>query len=140
MAKLTKRHVCEVFTNIFRHANSVVGGVALGQVYPNAGRLQISIYDLGVGLVRKIQRMVPGVGSAPDAINWALAEGNSTAEGPGGLGLTQVRQFVEKNGGYIRIYANEGRFSESAKGRLNYIGQSNLEGTMVDLGLNILCS
>jgi anti-sigma regulatory factor (Ser/Thr protein kinase) len=87
LAKETRKALSEVFSNIFRHAESHIGGLALGQVYPNKKQFQLCVCDAGLGLVNRVQGAGHGRSSPTDAIRWALEKGNSTWTGPEPPGL-----------------------------------------------------
>ncbi len=55
LAKETRRAFCEVFGNVFRHAESLPGGIAVGQLYPIVKRFQLCVCDAGVGMVHRVQ-------------------------------------------------------------------------------------
>lgn len=138
LAKETRRSLCELFTNIFQHAGSSFGGIAIGQYYPNIKQVQICVCDGGIGMVRRIQEAGYANTSSPAAIQWALELGHSTRgdEGcPGGLGLFLLRDFVKLNGGSFRIYANAGYFEERAGKPLGQELSASFPGTLIDLRL-----
>lgn len=115
LAKRTRYAVCEVFTNIFSHSHSNPGGLLIGQVYPNDHQFELCVCDVGVGLVRRVQRFGHGLGSPIDAIRWALERGTSTLSTqrrPSGLGLFVLRRFVQTANGRFELYANNGCFTE----------------------------
>ncbi len=139
LARVTASAFCEVFGNIFRHAESAVGGIAIGQVYPNVKEFQVCICDGGVGLVERVQRAGFGRESAPAAIHWAMQEGHSTAPGgqPGGLGLFWLRRIVQANGGNFRTYANGGFYSEYAGRPYGAAMTARLPGTLIEIRLKV---
>ena len=137
LVKETNRALCELFVNIFEHANSPCGGLAIGQYYPHVKQVQICVCDLGVGLAEKVQR----AGHAPDccgmAIRWALEEGNSTKSGLGGLGLFMLREFVKLNGGSLRLLANTGYYVQSGANQNSQSLTTSFPGTLIQIGLLI---
>lgn len=138
LAKATCKAFCEIVGNIFRHADSPVGGLAMGQVYPKVKEFQICIWDGGIGLVRRVQDAGHGLDSSPAAIEWALQQGHSTAAtGPAGLGLYLLREFVKVNGGIFRIYANGGCYSERAGLPMRNAMIVGFPGTLIELKLKI---
>jgi hypothetical protein len=106
--KLIRHSLFELFQNVFLHAESRFGGLAIGQFYPNAKACQLCVCDAGIGLADRVERS--GLANTFDggAISWALQKGTSTqGRGvPGGLGLFFLKGIVQKNGGSLRIMAN----------------------------------
>lgn len=124
----------EAMDNVTAHSRGL--GFAMAQTYPNLGWLEIAVGDGGMGMLRKLRQAgISDVTSDIDAIQWCLAEGNSTAmedswaqrsdwgdEGvPGtpvqarsdgtshaGLGLTNFRECVEGLGGVGLIWSGRG--------------------------------
>jgi anti-sigma regulatory factor (Ser/Thr protein kinase) len=139
LAKETRKALSEVFSNIFRHAESHIGGLALGQVYPNKKQFQLCVCDAGLGLVNRVQGAGHGRSSPTDAIRWALEKGNSTWTGPEppGLGLYLLREFVKVNGGVFRIYANQGWYEEDSGRPQEGTLSAPFPGTLVELRLNV---
>ncbi len=140
LAREVRRSLYELFTNIFQHSDSVFGGVALGQYYPLKKQVQICVCDGGVGMVRRVQEAGFGRASPCDAIQWALENGHSTRITgccPGGLGLFLLREFVKKNGGSFRIYANTGLFWEEAGTANKRQLATGFPGTLIELRLNL---
>jgi hypothetical protein len=139
LAREVRRSLCELFTNIFLHADSLFGGIALGQYYPLKKQVQICVCDGGVGMVNKVQKAGFATATPCDAIQWALAYGHSTLPNgrPGGLGLFLLREFVKKNGGSFRIYANTGFFREEAGIPEASELAAAFPGTLIELRLNL---
>lgn len=77
--------------------------------------------------------------SGEDAIKWAVGEDHTTKQGsiPGGLGLSLIRDFLEKNDGKIQIVSANG-YWEQREGQeaVNQFSQV-FPGTIVNLEFNI---
>jgi anti-sigma regulatory factor (Ser/Thr protein kinase) len=129
--------LCELFVNIFEHAGSACGGLAIGQYYPIKKQVQFCVCDVGVGLVSKVQSAGFGLNCCSDAIRWALQEGNSTKQGPNGLGLYLLQEFVKLNGGSLRILANTGHYHQKKAHTLAESLSVSFPGTLIQLGLLI---
>ncbi|MGA7497366.1 MAG: hypothetical protein WBX00_11615 [Isosphaeraceae bacterium] len=129
--------LCELFVNIFEHASSPCGGLAIGQYYPIKKQVQFCVCDVGVGLVRKVQSAGFGLNCCGDAIRWALQEGNSTKQGPNGLGLYLLQDFVRVNGGCLRILANTGHYHQKEAHTIAESLGVSFPGTLIQLGLLI---
>lgn len=139
LAKEIRRTLCELFGNVFRHAESPIGGIAIGQLYPHKKEVQICICDAGVGMVQRVQSHGHARNSPVEAIQWALERGHSTWRGkePPGLGLYTLREFIKVNGGVFRIYANNACYSELAGSSSGYCLRAALPGTLIDLRLQV---
>jgi hypothetical protein len=118
LTKQVQKSFCELFLNVFHHAASPCGGVAIGQLYPNVKQVQICVCDAGSGMVQKIRRAGLTFPKPANALAWSLAEGTTTRNDPsgppGGLGLFLLREFVKLNGGSLRIIANRGYLCQEA--------------------------
>ena len=135
LEKATNNSLCELFVNIFEHANSPCGGLAIGQYYPHVKQVQICVCDVGLGLARKVQAAGYARGCCGAAIRWALEEGNSTKPGPAGLGLFVLREFVKANGGSLRILANTGYYAQRGLEEKAQSLQVRYPGTLIQVGL-----
>jgi len=139
LAKKVRESICEVFTNVFHHANSPCGGVAVGQMYPNAKIVQICVCDAGKGVARRVIEAGHAFSRHSDAIAWSLQEGTTTridrTGPPGGLGLFLLRSFVKLNGGSLRIIANRGFLHEQAGTQTLEALSSEMPGTLFQVKL-----
>jgi anti-sigma regulatory factor (Ser/Thr protein kinase) len=114
LAREVRRSLFELFQNIFSHAQSPCGGWVIGQYYPVVKQFQFCVCDCGIGIVDRVRGARKVCGSPGDAISWALKRGTTTrsaAQGPGGLGLYLLTEFVKLNGGSLRILANDAYYS-----------------------------
>jgi signal transduction histidine kinase len=117
LAREIQRSLLELFQNVFLHAESPCGGWVIGQYYPIVKHFQLCVCDSGVGIVDRVRRAGKVSGSSGDAISWALKRGTTTrsaSQGPGGLGLYLLTEFVKLNGGSLRILANDAYYSAGA--------------------------
>lgn len=142
LRKEIRRAFFEIFGNVFTHSESEIGGLVCGQVYPKIKKIQIVFYDAGVGIAKRVKETQSEFQEKQDkeAIEWALMRGTSTSsstEQSRGLGLYLIRQFLKVNEGEIRIYANTGYFEEK-NGKTNFgFLTFALDGTLIDLRINI---
>ncbi len=97
--------------------------------------------DLGIGICQNIEDYTGFKFSPEEAIIWATKEFNSTKNSklpgvPGGLGLKILCDFIDLNGGCIRIVSDAGywrrRDSKIVTRPLNY----PFPGTVVSVEIN----
>ena len=138
LCKQVRKSFSEVFSNIFYHGESPIGGIVCGQVYPKSKEIQIVFYDAGIGMARRIRGVYPSISSDEKAIEWALQKGISTRSNePSGLGLYLLRQFLVANGGELLIYANKGALS-IINGNISWgILPYSIRGTLIDMRIKI---
>jgi len=142
LQKEIRKAFCEVLNNIFQHAESPVGGIVIGRLYPLATprpRLHLCVADRGVGLVRRVQGASRGLENSMAAIQWALKPGNSTRRGPDppGLGLYLLQEFVTVNEGSLFISANDTWYHQVAGAVASGHLASEFPGTLIELRLYV---
>lgn len=139
---LTRRYrqsLFEIFLNAAIHSESNSGVFVCGQFYPAKHRMDFSIADAGIG-VRENVRKYTGrekLGSCK-AIEWAMAEGNTTKTGnqPGGLGLKLIKDFIQMNKGKFQIVSRFGYYEFSAKGEFLKKMDHDFPGTCINIEIN----
>jgi hypothetical protein len=141
LVKRTNGSLCELFLNVFQHSESACGGIAIGQFYPIKKQVQFCVCDGGVGLVKKVHKAGFVQQSGWAAIRWALNEGTSTKSAtdgpPGGLGLYILEEFVKKNGGSLRIIANDAYYDRRGLADAAGALDAPYPGTLVQVSLLI---
>ena len=98
----------EVFNNAREHSNArhVLAGRYLNYHTGGGKGLCFICYDTGVGIVQNVRNRKNEMFSDREALEWALAEYNSTAATTGiarGQGLELLSSFARANRGIIRI-------------------------------------
>ena len=140
LAREIRRSFVDVFDNIFTHGESSIGGLVCGQVYPRAKQIQVTFYDVGVGIARKVRECFH-FPTDSKAISWAMGYGNSTlsarSDKPQGLGLYLLREFLRANKGILRIYANQGYVRARHNGEDAFHLSSPVRGTLIDLRIRV---
>jgi hypothetical protein len=127
----------EIFSNIELHSKTDEPFFACGQFFPENGTLKFSIVDIGNGFLPAISAKTNQVvNTSYDSILWALEERNTTKlDAPGGLGLTELRDYFNRNGGQLQIITGDAFWSSEFDGNsVKY--QSFLNpcfGTMINL-------
>ncbi len=111
-------HLDEVIRNALSHAESPIGCVVAGTVYPSARRVELAVLDLGQtirGHLTKNPRYA-GIVSDQEAIITATGEGvtgtlpgelNRMGEPNSGVGLFELRSYCESGGGDLTITSGE---------------------------------
>ena len=110
LLKKFRESIFEIYSNSVLHSQTELGIFSCGQFFPNQDRLVFTVADLGVGIRFNINNHTGQELTAEKAIIWATKEGNTTKRGnlPGGLGLKILRDFIDLNGGCIKIVSDAG--------------------------------
>ncbi|MBU0567558.1 ATP-binding protein [bacterium] len=142
MSSLLRKKINESIFEIFN--NAVIHGncshiFSCGQYYPQKKRLDFTIVDLGKTIKANVTGYVNRNLSGKDSIKWAVAEGHTTKQGqiPGGLGLSLIREFLEKNNGKIQIISSDGYWEQEGQGKRDGSFPQTFSGTIVNLEFNI---
>jgi len=105
--------IFEVFANALTHGNcSHV--YCCGEYHPNKNPavLDMTIVDCGQTIVGNVNNFMAkcekGSKSPVEAIEWAFANGNTTKDVPGGIGLWQLQEFIKLNSGSLQIVSDKG--------------------------------
>jgi anti-sigma regulatory factor (Ser/Thr protein kinase) len=139
--KEVRKAFCELFANIDMHAASSIGGVAVGQVFPNVRRVEMCVADHGVGIVERVRQAGVDVGrDAMSIFNWAMGRGHSTMSvaHPNGLGLYLLQTFARATGGSFRIYANDACYTQMGSSHSCRPLVTPFPGTMFELRLPLV--
>ena len=72
----------------------------------------MTIVDCGQTIVGNVNNFMAkcekGSKSPVEAIEWAFANGNTTKDVPGGIGLWQLQEFIKLNSGSLQIVSDKG--------------------------------
>ncbi|PZR24442.1 MAG: hypothetical protein DI539_00250 [Flavobacterium psychrophilum] len=127
----------EIFSNIELHSKTDEPFFACGQYFPENGVLKFSIVDIGNGFLPAISAKTnQEINTAYDSIIWALKEKNTTKlNAPGGLGLTDLRDYFNQNNGQMQIITGDAFWStEFDKTTIKYQNfPKQCCGTMINL-------
>ncbi|OQX28996.1 MAG: ATP-binding protein [Spirochaeta sp. LUC14_002_19_P3] len=137
LTKRFRQSLFEIFLNATIHSQSKSGIFVCGQFYPNKHRLDFTVADAGIGILENVQRYIrePKITSCW-AIEWAMTEGTTTGNWPGGLGLKLIKDFIEMNGGKIQVVSRLGYYEFSANGRFPQEMNSDFPGTCINIEIN----
>jgi anti-sigma regulatory factor (Ser/Thr protein kinase) len=140
LRKEIRKAFFEIFSNIFNHSNSPIGGIVCGQIFPHDKKIQIVFYDAGIGIAQNVRNSQPSITLDEEAIEWALRRGTSTLSSENvsrGLGLYLIQMFLKANGGEFRIYANKGAVMEFNGQREIKKLPYPIKGTLIDMRIII---
>ena len=139
LTKRFRQSLFEIFLNATIHSQSESGIFVCGQFYPQKHRMDFTIADAGVGIRENVRRYtkMPKLSSCK-AIQWAMAEGNTTKTGnqPGGLGLKLIKDFIQMNGGKIQVVSRFGYYEFSANGETIQKMGNDFPGTCINIEIN----
>jgi len=128
----------EIFANAFEHSNSPVGIYCCGQYLRKRKELLLAVADFGVGIPSNV-RIFEGQPnmSAQTAMQWALTLGKSTSrlQGPRGVGLDLLKEFVKATHGRLAIFSHDGYASIDESGETYQNLPAFFEGTLVQVTL-----
>jgi hypothetical protein len=131
-------NVVEIYVNAFEHADSNVGVFVYGQHYHHQGELNLTLVDFGLGIPHKVKtHLNQHLMEASEAIEWALARGNSTGNEnvPRGIGLGNLINFVKENDGRLEIFSDDG-YSISSRNELLCVKYPRrFYGTLINISL-----
>jgi hypothetical protein len=102
-------------------------------------RLDMTIVDMGQTIKTNVNDYLHTTFSASEAIEWALAYGNTTKIGniPGGLGLDIIFEFIKLNKGKIQIVSSDGYWEYRNGKTENKLFDKPFSGTIVNIEFNL---
>lgn len=153
LQKKILQKIFELFSNVFRHSESVLGLYCSGQFYPKQDKFNFTIVDNGVTIRRNVNKYLQkeflkertavekllGIKFEPknaiDAIKWALIDNNSTT-GEGGLGLSLLMDLIKASDGSIEIVSGNGYYGIKNAKEVSKELKKSFEGTIISIELN----
>lgn len=130
--------LAEIFENARYHSASS-GIYVCGQYYYTHHKLAFSIADIGIGFKGRLKENLDVDLSSIKAIEWAMTAGNTTKTkvyGPGGRGLSVLRNFIEMNKGKLQIVSHEGFWERNNQGIIMRELEYAFPGTVVSLEID----
>lgn len=109
-----------------------------GQLFPNRHRLAYTFVDIGLGIKHVVSQFFERDVPALTALTWALRQATTTKRGPipGGIGLHDIRQFLEINRGRLLIVSDRAYWSKSRTGLRMRRLTHPFPGTVVHMSVN----
>ena len=142
MSALLRKKIIETILEIFNNA-IMHGGCefiySCGQYYPQYGRLDFTIVDIGKTIHSNVSDYNNRNFSGKEAIEWAVSESTTTRIGniPGGLGFTVIRDFLSKNKGKMQVASADGYWYEKDDTSHSEDLSDSFGGTVVNLEFNM---
>jgi anti-sigma regulatory factor (Ser/Thr protein kinase) len=133
-----KLALSELTQNVIDHAGSKIGGFMSARAYKNVREVRLAVADFGVGVRQSLSRTTV-VRSDIEAIRQALAaevSGKSLTRNMG-MGLTLLREIVERNGGDLLLASKRGIMVQRNKARFDTL-KTAFPGTLAFVRLRIL--
>ena len=75
--------------------------------------------------------------SSCECIEWAITQGNTTKDVPGGLGFTIICNFIYKNQGKLQIISSDAYWEFCHEGSKSVKMNNKFPGTIVNMEINI---
>ena len=128
-------HYCEIFANVDQHAQSTNPIFTCGQYYPQKQLLKFTLVDLGVGFLNPIAKKTNNqINTDNTSIIWALTNRNTTsANGLGGFGLKDLRDYCYANNGSLQICSGNGFVTFISGRAIEKTLQHSFPGTIVNI-------
>lgn len=103
-------NLLEMFNNVIDHANSSYVYVC-GQYFPKNLELSFTIVDMGKTIYKNVTSYLQNTNTEcpSNTLEWAIICGNSTKaeEAPGGLGLSNLLDFLKLNKGNFTLISDK---------------------------------
>ncbi len=102
----------ELCANACEHGKNNIGAVCNGSC--NKQYFTFTVFDFGIGIVKKVNTYFDNKLSSREALEWAFKYSNSTLQDlslPRGAGFTLIFDFIQKYKGQLIIYTNNMYYS-----------------------------
>ena len=125
--------IYEIFVNAQIHSKSKQI-YTCGQFFPSKNMIEFTIVDTGIGFKKIINDTFKRKLSAAKAIQWATKDKHTTKIGiTGGLGLSLLKEFIDKNKGKLQIISDDGFYQFDCEGEQIATFKGSFPGTIVNL-------
>ncbi|MDE6794321.1 MAG: hypothetical protein K2J63_03340, partial [Muribaculaceae bacterium] len=136
-----RESIMEIFVNAVFHGECTYV-YSCGEYHPHKTPpcLDMTIVDRGNTIPFKVNSFITKRGWQPlspcEAIRWALKEGNTTKDIPGGLGLADLMEFLKLNQGALQIVSGSGMVEYQDGELKNFKLIKPFSGTVVNMEFN----
>ncbi len=133
--------IYEIYVNAISHSECAVvhscGEFLSGNT---SSSLDMTIVNCGVTIADKVNqymraRNLPELDSCK-CIEWAMEEGNTTKNVPGGLGLSLIKDFIRLNDGVLQIVSADALYEYRSGVVVMHTLGNNFPGTIVNMEFN----
>ncbi len=105
--------ILEIFQNAREHSNTPFGIFACGHYFSDQQCIRLSIADAGIGFRNRLHEALKMEMASGAAIAWSMTGRNTVKtptenDAPGGIGLKDLKRFVELNGGKLSVLSDAG--------------------------------
>lgn len=135
-------HIYEIYVNAIMHGNCAYvhscGEFITGDSYPT---LDMTIVNCGTTIHERVRAYLRIKGieqvNSCESLLWAIEEGNTTKDVPGGLGLYMIKDFIRRNGGGLQIISADAMFEYRDGEAFTTILDNYFPGTIVNMKFNV---
>jgi len=137
--------VDEVILNAMAHSESPIGCVIVGQAFPANQCIEVAIVDLGVTIRGHLGRRFAHLATDEQAIREAVKEGvtgtlpgavNLLGDPNSGIGLSELKDFVEATNGELAILSGSAVVSFGEKTCTQSLVGQRFLGTLISIRFN----
>lgn len=134
--------IFEIYINSITHGgctNVYCCGEYISKSIPET--LDMTIVNLGTTIEDNVNRHMLKLNkeqlSSCECIEWAITQGNTTKDVPGGLGFTIICNFIYKNQGKLQIISSDAYWEFCHEGSKSVKMNNKFPGTIVNMEINI---
>ena len=130
--------ILELFLNARQHSDTKYGIFACGHAFKKQNKLRVSIADAGIGFKRRLELAGNNeCRTGADAIDWAMCDDHTVKKKEdgvsGGIGLKDLRRFIELNDGKLSILSDDGLWELSSGQVRKWNLDSSFPGTLITI-------
>lgn len=139
--RLIQESIMEIFVNAVIHGEcSYIYSCGEYDETKSPPSLDMTIVDRGQSIPLKVNDFMTRRNWQPmthcQAIRWALMDGNTTKDIPGGLGLSTLLSFLQLNQGAMQIVSGLGMVEFRNNRMIDFNLSNSFEGTIVNMEFN----
>lgn len=139
--RLIQESIMEIFVNAVIHGEcSYIYSCGEYDETKSPPCLDMTIVDIGHSIPFKVNDFMTRRNWQPmthcQAIRWALIDGNTTKDIPGGLGLSTLLEFLRLNQGAMQIVSGLGMVEFRNNRMIDFNLSNSFEGTIVNMEFN----